>query len=217
MFNYLSELGVIVFDKMAEHLFISSIALVMGIVVALPIAILLANKKKLAQFAISICTILQTIPSLALLAIMVPLFGIGILPAVIALFIYSLLPILRNTVLGMRSIDPSLIDAAKGMGMSEKQIIIQVQMSLALPVIMAGIRLSAVYVIGWTTLASFIGAGGIGDLIFSGLANFDIPLIILGTLSVTTMALLVDLMLGKLEKRLAPRTSSKKIGGMSNG
>lgn len=216
MFSFLESFGFIVVDRIVEHLFISSLALTLGIIVAIPIAILLANKTKLVQFVIAICTVLQTIPSLALLAIMVPLFGIGIVPAVIALFIYSLLPILRNTVLGMRGVDPSLIDAAKGMGMSENQIIIKVQISLALPVIMSGIRLSAVYVIGWTTLASFIGAGGIGDLIFSGLANFDIPLIILGTLSVTTMALFVDLVLGKLEKLLAPKTSSKKIRGTNN-
>lgn len=210
--SWFDNLGYSLINKISEHLFISSSALLLGIFIALPIAIIFANRKKIAQFIISICSILQTIPSLALLAIMVPLFGVGKVPAIIALFIYSLLPILRNAFLGMRGVDENLLDAVKGMGMTEQQIIFKVQLPLAYPVIMAGIRLAAVYVIGWTTIAAFIGAGGLGDLIFSGLTNFDIPLIIVGTISVTLIALCADLLIGKLEEKFAPRTSSKKVG-----
>ena len=110
---------------------------------------------------------------------MIPFMGVGKPPAIMAMFIYSLLPILRNTYLGVTGVDPNLIDAAKGMGMTSFQTLIKVELPLGFPVIMAGIRLSAVYVIAWTTLASYIGAGGLGDLIFTGLNNYMPPLIVI--------------------------------------
>lgn len=135
---------------------------------------------------------------------MVPIFGVGKLPAIIALFIYSLLPILRNTYIGMEGVNPDLKDAAKGMGMTNLQSIIHVEIPSALPTIMAGIKLSAVYVIAWATLASYIGAGGLGDMIFSGLNNYLPELIIGGTIPVTLMALITDFLFSKLEERLSP-------------
>lgn len=210
MIEFLNNNGSVLLQKIGEHLFISVSALVLGVLVAVPLGILLTNTKRVAQLFISICSVLQTIPSLALLAIMVPFFGVGKLPAVVALFIYSLLPILRNTYLGMMGVDKNLLDAAKGMGMTRTQIIIKVQFPLALPVIMSGIRLSAVYVIAWATIAAYIGAGGLGDFIFAGLNNFDFSYILGGTIPVTVLALFLDLSLGKLEKVLAPRTTSKK-------
>lgn len=210
MIEFLNQNGMVLLQKIGEHLFISITALLLGVLVAVPLGILLTNTKKIAQLFISICSVLQTIPSLALLAIMVPLFGVGKLPAVVALFIYSLLPILRNTYLGMMGVDSDLLDAAKGMGMTRTQIIIKVQVPLALPVIMSGIRLSAVYVIAWATIAAYIGAGGLGDFIFAGLNNFDFSYILGGTIPVTLLALFLDLFLGRLEKLLTPRTTSKK-------
>ncbi|MCH4171309.1 MAG: ABC transporter permease [Lactobacillus sp.] len=204
MIDFLNAHGSELVTKTWEQLYISAIALLLGILVAVPLGIILTRFPKTAKVVISIASMLQTVPSLALLALMIPIFGIGKLPAVVALFIYSLLPILRNTYIGMEDVDPVLKDSAKGMGMTNLQSITQVEVPMAMPVIMAGIRLSAVYVIAWATLASYIGAGGLGDLIFSGLNLFQPDLIIGGTIPVTLLALLVDYLLGKLEKRLTP-------------
>ena len=193
--------------KIGEHFLISIVALMIGTVIAVPIGILITKSPKLSQVVISFCSVLQTIPSLALLAIMVPLFGVGKLPAIIALVIYSLLPILRNTYLGMNSVDKDLIDASKGMGMTWIQIVAHVKVPLALPVIMSGIRLSAVYMVAWATLASYIGAGGLGDFIFMGLNNFNFYAIIAGTVPVTLMALLFDGLLSIVERKLTPKIS----------
>lgn len=187
-----------------EHLYISGIALALGIFVAVPIGIVLTRYKKIASAFISAITVLQTVPSLALLALMIPLFGVGKVPAVIALFLYSLMPILRNTYIGMEGVDKDLIDAAKGMGMTNKQLIFSVELPQAAPVIMAGIRLSGVYVIAWATLASYIGGGGLGDFIFNGLNLYIPELIIGGTIPVTLLALLVDFLLGKVEEKVTP-------------
>src|SRR5699024_11077277 len=137
--------------------------------------------------------------------LMIPFFGIGPVPAIIALFIYSLLPILRNTYIGMNNVNPDLVDAGRGMGMTEFQLIRRVELPQAAPVIMAGIRLSGTYVIAWAALASYIGAGGLGDFIFNGLNNYIPELIIGGTLPVTFLALAVDWVLGLLEKKVTPR------------
>lgn len=187
-----------------EHLYISGIALALGILVAVPIGIVLTRYKKIASAFISAITVLQTVPSLALLALMIPLFGVGKVPAVSALFLYSLMPILRNTYIGMEGVDKDLIDAAKGMGMTNKQLIFSVELPQAAPVIMAGIRLSGVYVIAWATLASYIGGGGLGDFIFNGLNLYIPELIIGGTIPVTLLALLVDFLLGKVEEKVTP-------------
>ncbi|MCC5888945.1 MAG: ABC transporter permease [Alkalibacterium sp.] len=188
-----------------EHLYISMVALGLGVVVAVPLGILLTRTEKLATGFIGVASILQTIPSLALLALMIPIFGIGRFPAIIALFIYSLLPILRNTYTGMRKVNPDLVDAARGMGMTEFQLIKKVELPQAAPVIMAGIRLSGTYVIAWAALASYIGAGGLGDFIFNGLNLYIPELIIGGTIPVTILALLVDFVLGQVEKKVTPR------------
>ncbi|MCZ0717880.1 ABC transporter permease [Aerococcus kribbianus] len=193
-----------------DHLSLSAIALLLGVVVAVPLGILLSQFPKIANGVINFISVLQTIPTLALLALMIPFFGIGRLPSIIALFIYSLLPILRNTYLGMQGVGSNLLDAAKGMGMTQMQVIRQVQLPLAVPVIMAGIRLSTVYVISWTTLAAYIGGGGLGEMIFNGLNLFMPELILGGTIPVTILALLADYLMGKLEVWVSPRTTSKK-------
>lgn len=190
--------------KTWEQLYISAIALGLGVVVAVPLGILLTRFPRTAKVVIAVASMLQTVPSLALLALMIPLFGIGKVPAIVALFVYSLLPILRNTYIGMEDVSPVIKDVARGMGMTTMQSIAQVELPMALPVVMAGIRLSAVYVIAWATLASYIGAGGLGDLIFNGLNLFQPDLIIGGTIPVTLLALVVDFLLGRLERRLTP-------------
>lgn len=205
MIHFFATYGSQLLAKIGQHLYISALALLLGIIVAVPLGILLTRLKHGANFVITLAGVLQTIPAMALLAIMIPIFGIGSTPAIVALFIYSLLPILRNTYLGMRGVSPAVQDAAKGMGMTWWQAIIQADLPLAAPVIMAGIRLSATYVIAWATLASYIGAGGLGDFIFNGLNLYRSDLILGGSIPVILLALLVDYLLGKVEAAVTPR------------
>lgn len=203
--NFLVNNGSTLMRLIWEHLYLSAASLFLGIIVAVPLGIYLTRvNKKVANFVITTASILQSLPSLALLALMIVLVGVGKLPAILALFIYSLLPILRNTYTGLKSVDSNLVDAAKGMGMTRNQVLTKVELPQAAPVIMAGIRLSTTYVIAWTTLASYIGAGGLGDFIFGGLNLYIPELIIGGTVPVTILALLIDFLLGIVEKRLTP-------------
>lgn len=191
--------------KTWQQIYISAISLGLGIVVAVPLSIILMKFPRVAKVVIAIASMLQTIPALALLAIMIPFFGVGKLPAIIALFLYSLMPILRNTYVGLMGVSPDTIDSARGLGMTNIQLILKVDIPLAMPVIMAGIRLSAIYVIAWATLASYIGAGGLGDFIFNGLSLYQTDLIFGGTIPVIILALLTDYLLGKLERKLTPK------------
>lgn len=205
MLNFINNHGSELLIKTWEQLYISFFALCFGTIIAVPLGIVLTRYPKTAKVVMTIAGMLQTVPSLALLALMIPVLGIGKIPAIVALCIYSLLPILRNTYIGMSEVDETFRDSAKGMGMTVMQSIMQVELPLASPVIMSGIRLSAVYVIAWATLASYIGAGGLGDLIFNGLNLFQPDLIIGGTIPVIVLALLVDLILGKLEQKITPK------------
>lgn len=204
MSEFFQEYGTQIITKSGEHLYISIIALALGVIVAVPLGILLTRLPKIANVVIGFASALQTVPSLALLALMVVPIGVGKPTAIIALFIYSLLPILRNTYIGMKNVDENYRDVAKGMGMTNLESIFQVELPIAMPTIMAGIRLGAVYVIAWATLASYIGAGGLGDLIFSGLNNYQPQLIFAGTIPVTVLAILADFLLGALENKLTP-------------
>lgn len=209
MINFLQENYIKLGIKTMEHLGIAFLALILGVIVAVPLGILLTRTKKISKFSIGLVSVLQTVPSLALLAIMIPIFGVGKLPAIIALFIYSLLPILRNTYIGISDVDKNIVDAAKGMGFTNMQILFKVELPLSAPVIMSGIRLSGVYVISWATLASYVGAGGLGDFIFTGLNNGISNMIIIGTIPVAILALLIDLILGKVEESVTPKKSSQ--------
>lgn len=211
MLDFLNQYGSDLITKIGEHLIISMSALFLGCLVAIPIGILVSKNKKVAQSVIAFTSVLQTIPSLALLAMIVPILGVGRVPAIVALFVYSLLPILRNTVLGMDSVDPSTLDAAKGMGLTYGQRVFGVQLPLATPIVMAGVRLSGVYVVSWATLAAYIGAGGLGDFIFTGLNTYNINMIIAATIPVTILALLTDLILEKFEHVITPTTRRKTL------
>lgn len=192
--------------KTWEHLYISIISVSMGIIVAVPIGILLYKSGKNLEFIINIIGFFQTIPSIALLSLMIPLFGIGKPPSIAALFLYSLLPIVRNTYAGLSSVRSDYLDAAKGMGMSSFQTLTKIELPLAMGVIMAGIRISTVYVISWTTLTSYIGGGGLGDFIFNGLTLYRTDLLLMGTIPVTILALLIDFILKKIEEKLIIQT-----------
>ncbi|WP_163653177.1 ABC transporter permease [Listeria sp. PSOL-1] len=203
--NFFQENGHNLFVQTWQHLYISLASVLLGIVIAVPLGILLTRSPKVANFVIGIVSVLQTVPSLAILAFIIPILGVGTLPAIIALFIYALLPILRNTFIGVKSVDKNLIESGRGMGMTNFQLIIYVEIPNSISVIMAGIRLSAVYIIAWATLASYIGAGGLGDFIFNGLNLYRPDLILGGAIPVTILALIVEFALGKLEFHLTPK------------
>lgn len=204
MAEFLSLHGSELVIKTWEHLYISLAAILLGVIVAVPLGVLFSWIPKIADRLISFIGILQTIPSLAILVFFIPIMGVGKLPAIIALFFYSLLPILRNTYIGVRGVDSGVREAGKGMGMSNWQSISKIELPLALPVIMAGIRLSTVYLIGWATLAAFIGGGGLGDFIFDGLNLYQPALIVAGTVPATILALIADRLLALLERKLTP-------------
>ncbi|MGE7837232.1 osmoprotectant update ABC transporter permease/substrate-binding subunit OpuFB [Viridibacillus arvi] len=185
--------------SLLEHIQISFIALFFAVVIAIPLGIYLTNKKKIAESIIGISAVLQTIPSLALLGLLIPLFGIGKIPAIIALVVYALLPILRNTYTGINEVDASLKEAAMAMGMNTRKRLVKVELPLAMPVIMAGIRTAMVLIVGTATLAALIGAGGLGDIILLGIDRNNTALIILGAAPAALLALAFDFLLKQLE------------------
>ncbi len=192
-------------EKTLEHFYISIFALVIGILIAVPLGILIAKNKKLAGIILTTAGVLQTVPTLALLALMIPLFGVGKTPAIIALAAYILLPMLNNTIIGVQSISGEVKEAAKSMGMTNFQLMRAVDFPLALPYIMSGVRLSSVYVISWATLASYIGAGGLGDYVFQGLNLYEPVMILVAAVLVTTIALITDIILSFVEKWSVPK------------
>lgn len=192
-------------EKTLEHFYISIFSLVIGIVIAVPLGILIAKNKRLSGIILTTAGVLQTIPTLALLALMIPLFGVGKTPAIIALAAYILLPMLNNTIIGVQSISGEVKEAAKSMGMTNFQLMRSVDFPLALPYIMSGVRLSSVYVISWATLASYIGAGGLGDYVFQGLNLYEPVMIIVAAVLVTSIALITDVILSFVEKWSVPK------------
>jgi osmoprotectant transport system permease protein len=187
-----------------EHLALSALGLGLGVLVAVPLGLALERRRKLAEGVIRGVGMTQTVPSIALLAFMVPLFGIGALPAVIALWIYSIFPIVRNTYTGVRDADPQAVEAASALGMTDRQVLRLVRLPLASRVILAGIRTAAVITVGTATLAAFIGAGGLGVPIVAGLQMADNRIILSGAVPAALLALAVDGLLGLLERRLTP-------------
>ncbi|MEK5213136.1 choline ABC transporter permease OpuBB [Bacillus subtilis] len=190
--------------KTYEHITISLIAVILGVLVAVPLGVVLTRMKKGAGTIIGIVNIIQTLPSLAILAFFIPLLGVGKVPAIVALFFYSVLPILRNTYTGIRGVNKNLLESGKGIGMTPAEQVRLVELPLAAPVIMAGIRTSTIYLIGWATLASFIGGGGLGDYIFIGLNLYQPEYIIGGAVPVTILAIVIDYVLAVAERKLTP-------------
>src|SRR5262245_48079476 len=190
-----------------EHLLLVLIATGAAAIVGIPVGILLTRRASLAKPVLAIANVLQTIPSLALFGFLIPLlgaYGIGRLPAIIALFLYSLLPIIRNTFTGVNGVDPAVREAARGMGMTDWQMLTQVELPLALNVIIAGVRVATVISVGTATIAAAIGAGGLGTYIFRGLRMNDNTLILAGAVPAAIMALGADFALGWIERLLSP-------------
>lgn len=192
-----------------RHLLLVLVSLAAGILVAVPIGLALERSGAAAEPVIRAFGMLQTIPGIALLAFMIPLLGIGVVPALVALFLYSLYPILRNTYTGVRAAAPDAVESAGALGMTRGQVLRYVRLPLATPIIMAGIRTAAVIGVGTATLAAFIGAGGLGDPIASGLALSDTRMILLGAIPAALLALLVDALLGRVERIVASRFAAQ--------
>lgn len=201
MLDNLDRIGM----RAAEPLAIASTALLLALVVAIPIGILLTRYERFAQPVLGVANIIMTIPSLALLAFMMPLLGIGNEPAIAALFLYALMPIMRNTYTGIKRVQPSLLEAGTGMGMTSMQLLYSVELPIAFSFILAGIRTTFVILVGWTTLAAFIGGGGLGQLIWAGLTTINYNLVYAGAIPAAILALVADFLLGRLENRLTPR------------
>ncbi|MBW4563190.1 MAG: ABC transporter permease [Mojavia pulchra JT2-VF2] len=188
-----------------EHLFMVGIAISIAILIGIPLGILITRQTNLRQPILGIANILQTIPSLALFGLLIPvpvIGGIGVVPAIVALILYSLLPIIRNTYTGITGVDSAIREAGRGMGMTDQQLLFQVEIPLAVGVILAGVRVATVIAIGIATIAAAIGAGGLGVFIFRGIAVVNNQLILAGAVPAAVIALIADLAIGWMEKRL---------------
>lgn len=189
----------------AEHLALSFGALFLAVAAALPMGVLMARLPLFAKLAFPAVNTLQTIPSLALLGFLIPFLGIGYPPALLALFLYSLLPLVRNTFTGIQAVDKDYIEASRGLGLTERQILWKVELPLAAPIILAGVRTASVIVIGTATLAALAGAGGLGDPIFRGVATVNGNLILLGAIPSALLAVCADKLLGLAERKLVSK------------
>jgi osmoprotectant transport system permease protein len=194
-----------ILEATASHLILVLISMAIAIAIALPLGMLIVQRPTLRNIALGVASVFQTIPSLALFGFLIPIpfiGGIGRRTAIVALVLYAILPILRNTYVGLTGIDPAVLQAAEAMGMTNTQILWRVRLPLALPVILAGIRTATVITIGVATIAAAIGAGGLGTFIFRGVAMVSDAVILAGAIPAALLAILADVLLARLERRL---------------
>jgi osmoprotectant transport system permease protein len=197
-----------VLELTLEHLWLVGISSLLAVLVGIPLGILITRWPALNKPILGSANIIQTIPSLALFGFLLPAPWIGARAdrlAILALTLYALLPLIRNTYAGIKGVDRSVVEAGRGMGMTNRQLLFQVELPLALGVIIAGVRVATVISVGLATIAAAIGAGGLGEYIFRGLAMVNNQVILAGAIPAAAMALLADVSLGWLEKRLSPR------------
>lgn len=204
IFNYMIQNSSQVLDLLLEHIRLTAVAVGLAILVGVPLGILISYVKSLNKPILGITNLIQAVPSMALLGFAIPLLGIGTVPAVGVVFLYSLLPIVKNTYIGISQIKPEMIEAAKGIGMTRAQILRRIQIPLTLPVLMAGVRISAVTAVGLMTIAAFIGAGGLGFLVFSGISSVNNGMIMAGAVPACILALVLDWVLAQVEALVTP-------------
>jgi osmoprotectant transport system permease protein len=188
----------------AQHVLLVASSAAIAVAVGVPLGVALTRRPRLARPVLGAANVVQTIPSLALFGFLIPLpllGGIGARTAIVALVVYGILPILQNTHAGLRSVDPAVVEAATGLGMTGRQRLLAVELPLAFPVVLAGVRIAVVVGIGLATIAAAIGAGGLGVLIYRGVATVDHRLILAGALPAAALALICDFLLGRLERR----------------
>lgn len=202
LLNFLTESPELLINALLIHIKLVFCSEFGGIIVAVPLAIVITYQRKIARFVLRIFNIINTIPSLVLLGISMSLLGVGFLPAAVALFVYSIQPIIQNTYAGLTQIENKYLYAAKGMGMSEQQILFKVKIPMAAPYIISGIRISTIYIISWATLGALIGAGGLGDLLYMGTSMNKMYYVIAGTVPACMLAILVNIMFSKIEEKI---------------
>lgn len=203
------------YDRIAmatvRHAHICILALGAALLVGIPLGILAAKVRSLGAVILGTVSVIYTIPSLALFGLMIPVLGIGLVPALVAITLYSLLPVVQNTYTGIVTVRPPVLEAAVGLGMSSMQRLWRVELPLALLVIVAGIRTAVVGAVGMATLASLIGAGGLGDLVFRGISTVSLNVVLAGSIPVITIAVLADLAMKSGERRLAAHLFGKEV------
>lgn len=209
IFEYFLQNKTQIISLLIEHIELTTISVGLAILIGVPLGILISYVKKLNKPILGITNIIQAIPSMALLGLFIPLLGIGTIPAVATVVLYSLLPIIKNTYTGISNINPQTIEAAKGIGLTKFQILTKIQIPLALPIIMAGVRISSVTAVGLMTIAAFIGAGGLGYLVFSGIRTVNNNQILAGAIPACLLALVVDFLAGVVEKLVTPISLQK--------
>jgi osmoprotectant transport system permease protein len=193
------------FSALLTHVTLSAAALALATAIALPTGVWLAGTRRAASIAIATANVGRTLPSLAVLALVMPLLGTGFLPSLFALTLLALPPILLNSYTGIRQVEPEIVDAARGMGMTRGEIIRKVELPIATPVIFAGIRTAAVQVVSGAVLAAYIGGGGLGDFITAGIAMMALPQLLVGAIPATLLALGADQLFGRLQRALTPK------------
>jgi len=197
-----------VFERSFEHIGLVGASMAISLAIGLPLGVALVSRAKLQRWVIGAANVVQTIPSLALFGFLIPvpwIGGVGASTAIVALSLYALLPILQNTCTGIAEVDPAVIESARGMGMTPRQVLWQVQLPLAAPVLLAGVRVATVLCIGVTTIAAAIGAGGLGVFIFRGVAMVDNRVILAGAIPAACLAIAADLGLGFFQRSIARR------------
>ena len=205
LWNFMVEHQAEILSATLEHVELVLIAMTAAILIGVPLGMLIVRRAKLRALALGVAGIFQTIPSLALFGFLIPIpfiGGIGQRTAIVALTLYALLPILRNTYVGLTEIDPAVLESAEAMGMTQSQILFRVRFPLGLAVILAGVRTATIITIGVATIAAAIGAGGLGTFIFRGVALVNDSLLLAGAIPAALLAILADFLLGRLERRL---------------
>jgi osmoprotectant transport system permease protein len=207
VFQFISQNRMEVLDLTTEHLWLVGASITLAVLIGIPLGILITRWPVLSKPVLGSANIIQTVPSLALFGFLLPAPWIGARAdriAILALMLYALLPLIRNTYTGIKGVDPAVVEAGRGMGMTDHQLLWQVELPLALSVIIAGVRVATVLSIGLATIAAAIGAGGLGEFIFRGLAMVNNQIILAGAIPAAGLAILADTSLGWLEKRLSP-------------
>ena len=205
---YFQQNGMYLLSQFFRQLLMTSYGVVFAIIVAVPLGFFIAHKRKTSSFILGLANIIQTVPNLALLSVVMLVMGLGPNLVVFTIFLYSILPILRNTYTGVISVDDTMVDVGKGMGMTPWQVIYKVELPLALSVIMGGIRNAFITGIGISTIGTFVGAGGLGDVLQRGVnASNGTSIIIAAVISISLMSILADWLLGLIEKRLDPSST----------
>ena len=209
LFEYITINHMQIISLFVEHIKLTFVSVGMAILLGVPLGIAISHYAKASKPILAIANTVQAIPSMALLGFMIPFLGIGKIPAIVAVVLYSLLPIIKNTYTGLENINPQTLESAKGIGLTPMQVLMKIQIPLALPVIMAGVRIASVTAVGLMTIAAFIGAGGLGYLVFSGIRTVNTNQILAGAIPACILALAVDFMLSMVESLVTPTSMQK--------